>query len=194
MRRKIMVLLMLFIALILSGCTETVTDTVTVDKIKVIENPDPSLKKVKVRTDGMLSEVGYSHPHPFGMGNEVLVDLKYYEQHDISRGDIVVFKTKNKKEQDTDIARVVGLPGETVRIKKGQVYINDNKLDVFYGNDSTSDNSDSWNAVALKENEYFILADVRWRGFNDSQTAGAFLKQDVLGKVVGYEKPGINQK
>jgi hypothetical protein len=39
------------------------------------KNPDPSLKKVKVRTDGMLSEVGYSHPHPFGLNNEVLVDL-----------------------------------------------------------------------------------------------------------------------
>ncbi|WP_169091661.1 signal peptidase I [Paenibacillus sp. PL91] len=194
MRRKITVLLILSIALILSGCTETVTDTVTEDKIKVIENPDPSLNKVKVRTDGMISEVGYSHPHPFGMGSEVLVDLKYYEQHDIFRGDIVVFKTKNKKDQDTDIARVVGLPGETVRIKKGQVYINDNKLDAFYGDDSTFDNNDSWNAVALKENEYFILADVRSRGINDSQTAGAFLKQDVLGKVVGYEKPGIIQE
>ncbi|MDQ0111978.1 signal peptidase I [Paenibacillus harenae] len=194
MRRKITVLLMLFIALILSGCTENITDIVTKEKIKVIENPDSSLKKVKVRTDGMLSEVGYSHPHPFGMGNEVLVDLKYYEQHNISRGDIVVFKTKNKKDQDTDIARVVGLPGETVRIKKGQVYINDNKLDAFYGNDTPSNNSDSWNAVTLKENEYYILADVRWRGFNDSQTAGAFLKHEVLGKVVGYENPGIFQK
>jgi signal peptidase I len=180
--------LMLFIALILNGCTETVTDTDTEKKIKVIENPDPSLKKVKVRTDGMLSEVGYSYPHPFGLNNEVLVDMNYYEQYVISRGDIVVFKTKNKKDQDTDIARVVGLPGETVSIKKGQVYIDDNKLDAFYGDDSTFDNNDSWNAVALKENEYFILADVRSRGFNDSQTAGAFLKRDVLGKVMGYEK------
>jgi signal peptidase I len=39
----------------------------------------------------------------------------------------------------------------------------------------------------LKENEYFILADVRWRGFNDSQTEGAFAKESILGKVVGFE-------
>lgn len=75
-----------------------------------------------------------------------------------------------------------------MEIKKGQVYIDDNKLDAFYGDDSSFDNNDSWNAVALKENGYFILADVRWRGINDNQTVGAFLKTDILGKVVGYEK------
>ncbi|GGD57593.1 signal peptidase I [Paenibacillus nasutitermitis] len=189
MTRKLTVLgLFLFIALILNGCTENVTDTATEVKIKVIEKPDPSLRKVKVRTDGMLSEVGYSQPHPFGVDNEVLLDLKYYEQYDISRGDIVVFKTKNKKDQDTDIARVVGLPGEAVSIKKGQVYINDNKLKAFYGDDSSFDNNDSWKVVHLKDNEYYILADVRWKGVNDSQTAGPFLKKDILGKVVGYEQ------
>jgi signal peptidase I len=189
MKRKIISLaFIVIIAMILNGCTESVTDKVTERKIKVIEKPDPSLMKVKVWTDGMLSEVGYGPLHPFGLNNEVLVDMKYYEQHDISRGDIIVFKTKNKKDQDTDIGRVVGLPGETVSIKKGQVYINDKKLDTFYGDDSTSENNDSWNALRLKKNEYFILADVGSRGFNDSQTAGAFLKQDVLGKVVGYEK------
>ncbi|MBO9597396.1 MAG: signal peptidase I, partial [Cohnella sp.] len=106
----------------------------------------------------------------------------------ISRGDIVVFMTKNNKDQDTDIARVVGLPGETVRVEKGQVYIDNNRLDTFYGADSTLDNGDSWHAVALKDNEYYILADVRWRGFNDSQSAGPFPKKDILGKVVGYEE------
>jgi signal peptidase I len=50
-------------------------ETVTDKKIEVIEKLDPELKKVKVRTDGMLSEVGYGHSHPFGIDNEVLVDL-----------------------------------------------------------------------------------------------------------------------
>jgi signal peptidase I len=189
LRRNITVLsFILLIALILNGCTETVTDTVTEVKIKVIEKTDPALTKIKVRTDGMASETDYGPAHPLIMNGEVLSDMKYYERNNVSRGDIVVFKTKKNKIQDTDIARVVGLPGETVSIKKGQVYINDKKLDAFYGDDSTFDNNDSRNAVTLKENEYFILADVRWRGFNDSQTAGAFLKDDILGKVVGYVK------
>ncbi|MFD0671173.1 signal peptidase I [Cohnella sp. GCM10027633] len=136
----------------------------------------------------MLAELGYDHPHPFRLGSEVLVDMNEYASNYVSRGDIVVFQTKNNKDQETDIARVVGLPGETIRIEKGQVYIDDKKLDVFYGGDSTINNNDSWKAVDLKENEYYILADVRWRGFNDSQTGGPFAKDDILGKVVGYER------
>ncbi|UVI29268.1 signal peptidase I [Paenibacillus spongiae] len=116
----------LILVLILNACTETISDTVTEEKIKPIENPDSSLSKMKVNTDGMLSN-GYSHPHPFGMGNEVLVDIIYYDKHSISRGDIVVFKTKDQKDQETDIARIVGLPGETVSIDKGQVYIDNKK-------------------------------------------------------------------
>jgi signal peptidase I len=186
-------MIVLFLALttamtILNGCTDSITDTATEKKIKVVQNPDPSLTKVKVETDGMVAELGYGYPHPFGLHNEVLADMSYYEKHKISRGDIVVFKTKNNKNQDTDIARVIGLPGETVNNKKGQVYINEHKLDTFYGDDSTFDNNDSMNKpLALKDNEFFILADVRWRGFNDSQSAGAFVKEDILGKVVGYE-------
>ncbi|QJD87530.1 signal peptidase I [Cohnella herbarum] len=187
-RTIIFVALTVFIAMLLSACNETVTDTMTEEKIKVIDKPDPTLKKVQVRTDGMLSAIDYGFPHPFFVNSEVLADLNHYERYDISRGDIVLFKTKNNKDQDTDIARIVGLPGETVSITKGQVYINDQKLDAFYGDDSTIKNNDSWGAVTLEENEYYILADVRWRGFNDSQMAGAFLKQDVLGKIVGYEK------
>ncbi|WP_123040839.1 signal peptidase I [Cohnella candidum] len=187
-RKRVVVGFLLLVIWILSGCTETITDKVTEKKIKVIEKVDPSLTEVEVETDGMLASFVYDGPDPFGIGNKVLADMNYYKQNDIARGDIVVFSTKNKKNQDTDMARVVGLPGETVRIDKGQVYIDDKMLDTFYGNDSTSENNDSWDPVTLKDGEYYILADVRWRGFNDSQTAGPFRKEDILGKILGYKK------
>ncbi|MGF7048254.1 hypothetical protein J2T13_002761 [Paenibacillus sp. DS2015] len=44
----------------------------------------------------------------------------------------------------------------------------------------------------MNEDEYYILADVRWRGFNDSQTAGPFQSEDIIGKVVGYEKNEVS--
>ncbi|WP_211246706.1 signal peptidase I [Cohnella pontilimi] len=187
-RKLTVVGFLVIVAFILSGCTETISDTVTEKKIEVIEKVDPSLIEVEVKTDGMVAPIGYDGPHPFALKSKVMADMKYYQQNEITRGDIVVFKTKNYSNQDTDIARVVGLPEETVRIEKGQVYINDKKLDAFYGNDSTLEYGDSWEPVTLKDGEYYILADVRWRGFNDSQTAGPFLKEDILGKVVGYEK------
>jgi signal peptidase I len=191
LKTRTLLLLILTFAITLTGCfSSTITDTVTDKKIKIIENPDASLTKVRVQTDGMLSEVGYnSGHHPFGLGDEVLVDAKYYAKNKISRGDIVLFKTNNNSQQNTDVARVVGLPGEMVDIKIGQVYINGKKLDTFYGDDSSFNNNDSMKQpLKLKENAYFILADVRWRGFNDSQTGNAFSKEEILGKVVGYEK------
>jgi len=186
---KMIVMFVVFTSLIMviSGCSNTVTDFATEKRIDIIRNPDSSLTKVKVETDGMLAELGYTHPHPFGINNEVLADMNYYEENKVSRGDIAVFQIKNDKKA-TDIARIVGLPGETVQVKKGQVYINGNKLDTFYGNDSSSDKNDSMDKpLKLKENEYFILADVRWRGFHDSQSAGAFAGEEIIGKVVGFE-------
>lgn len=129
--------------MLLSGCTASITDTVTEKRLKVIRRSDDSLLKVKVATDGMLSEVGYSRPHPFTIGSEVLVDTSYYDDNAISRGDIVVFKTKQNEKQETDIARIVGLPGEFVQILKNQVYINGSKLVAFYGDDPTSNSESS---------------------------------------------------
>lgn len=188
-RTIIFIALILTSIMILSACTDKMTDTVTEEKIEVIEKPSQSLTKVVVETDGMLVD-GYDSPHPFGMTREVWVDSKYYEKNEISRGDIVVFKTKNNTYQQTDIARIVGIPRESVTIKKGQVYINGIELDTFYGNDNSSKNNDSMDQpVTLGENEYFILADIRWRGINDSQSVKAgFLKYEILGKVVGYDK------
>ncbi|MDQ8734374.1 hypothetical protein [Paenibacillus sp. LHD-38] len=56
--------------------------------------------------------------------------------------------------------------------------------------DSTSAKNDSMaKPLQLSEEEYFILADVRWRGFYDSQSeSAAFVKDEIVGKVVGYEK------
>lgn len=181
-------MIVLALVWILNGCSDSITDKATEKKIEKIKNPDQSLIKVVVNTDGMLADLKYGPIHPFGLGQEVFVDMKYYDNNKISRGDIVLFKTKINSNIETDIARIVGLPDEIVNVNKGQVYINKNKLDTFYGDDSTFNNNDSMKSpMTLKENEYFILADVRWRGLNDSQTENAaFSKEEILGKIVGY--------
>ncbi|GMK38791.1 hypothetical protein PCCS19_18450 [Paenibacillus sp. CCS19] len=179
----------MILTLFLNGCSETIKDTATEMTIKSIPSPDPALTKVKVQTDGMLADLGYDNGrHPFSLGQEVLVDINYYKTNNISRGDIVWFRIKQQTEyQDTDIARVVGLPGETVNIKKGQVYINGKRLDAFYGKDTSFDKNDSLKEPStLQDNEYFILADIRWRGFNDSQQYGPYDREEILGKVIGY--------
>jgi signal peptidase I len=153
--------------------------------------PDPSFIKEEVLTDGMLGAAEEKYAIPLGYHDEVWVDPAYYQTNPASRGDIVFFKTKANTEQNTDIARVIGLPGEKVTITKGQIYINGNRLDTFYGkefngekyimDDKTSTTLKE--PTLLKENEYFIIGDVWWRSFN----AGAISKADIKGKIVGFD-------
>jgi hypothetical protein len=56
----------------------------------------------------------------------VVIDLHYYDDKPPSRGDIVYF-------QDQFVSRIVALPGEKIKIVKGQIYIDGAKLDTFYG-------------------------------------------------------------
>jgi signal peptidase I len=66
------------------------------------------------------------------VNDKVLVDKLSYDLHSVHRGDVVVFK-KPADEYDpgvTDlIKRVIGLPGETISLESGQIYINGKLLD-----------------------------------------------------------------
>ena len=74
------------------------------------------------------------------------------------RFDVVTF-SRSEKSQDILLRRVIGLPGETVRIYRGTVYINDKELDVSaYCSEITSDGL-AESGFTLGENEYFVLGD-----------------------------------
>src|SRR5690606_6537551 len=85
----------------------------------------------------------------------LVVEMGYPE---VNRGDVVYYKTpetavnKNPNLPEYYIARVVGLPGETVEIREGQVYVDDKKLDAFYG--VATDRG-------LTKEEYFEMAEQR---------------------------------
>jgi signal peptidase I len=184
-------LLLIMILMLLIGCSHPITDSTTEMEIKGIDTPKASFIKEEVYTDGMLGAAEGKYAIPFGYKDEVWVDPAYYITNPPSRGDIVLFKTKANKDQNSDIARVIGLPGEKITITKGQIYINGNRLDTFYGkefngekyikDDKTSTTLKA--ATQLKENEYFVIGDVWWRSFN----TGAISKADVQGKVVGFD-------
>ena len=81
--------------------------------------------------------------------------LLLYKLSNIDRLDIIVLD--EEKDNEKIIKRVIGLPGETVAIKKGKIYINDKVIDDEYAYGETSD----YNKVTLKDDEYFILGDNR---------------------------------
>ena len=76
------------------------------------------------------------------------------------------------------------MPGETVQIKNGRVYINDHELNENYGNAIMNDGGVADNAIILGEDEYFVLGDNR-NNSQDSRFAsvGNVHRSDIIGRA-----------
>lgn len=103
--------------------------------------------------------------------------LLLYKLGSINRLDIIVLD--EEKDNEKIIKRVIGLPGETVAIKKGKIYINDKVIDDEYAYGETSD----YDKVTLEDDEYFILGDNRLIS-KDSRYFGSIKKSEIKGKIV----------
>ena len=103
--------------------------------------------------------------------------LLLYKLGSINRLDIIVLD--EEKDNEKIIKRVIGLPGETVAIKKGKIYVNDKVIDDEYAYGETSD----YDKVTLEDDEYFILGDNRLIS-KDSRYFGSIKKSEIKGKIV----------
>lgn len=103
--------------------------------------------------------------------------LLLYKLSSINRFDIIVLD--EEKDNEKIIKRVIGMPGETVAIKKDKIYINDKVIDDEYAYGQTSD----YNKVTLRDNEYFILGDNRLIS-KDSRYFGPIKENEIKGKIV----------
>ncbi|MCR4605578.1 MAG: signal peptidase I, partial [Eubacterium sp.] len=65
-------------------------------------------------------------------GDELIVEQVSYYLHDPERFDVIVFPTST---HDSYIKRIIGLPGETIQIMDGKIYVNGNLLPESYGKD-----------------------------------------------------------
>lgn len=82
----------------------------------------------------------------------------------LDRGDIISFKAgKNGDKNIYFIKRIIGIPGDTIEIKNGQVFVNNSLQDEEYIADGilTETVENSKLKVTLKDNEYFVLGDNR---------------------------------
>jgi signal peptidase I len=137
-----------------------------------------------------------------------------------SRGDIVLFKNPrinalNVILPERSISRIVGLPGEKIKIEQGQIFIDGKKLNFLYGRahrlgqdveglkmllerDSLEEQlrkniegnieqfqSSTMEEITIPSGHYFIVGD-DWLRSNDSRVFGPIASEDIIGKVIGY--------
>lgn len=113
-------------------------------------------------------------------GERILVNKFLYRLTDIERGDVVVFWYPDDPELSF-IKRVVGLPGETVEVRDGDVYVDGARLDESYVIPNNADHR-SFAAQEIRPGHYFVLGDNR-RGSNDSRSWGLVPERYIYGKA-----------
>jgi signal peptidase I len=106
----------------------------------------------------------------------VIVDKVSYLFHPPQRGDIVVIDRPD--EQEDLIKRVIGLPGETIEISAGVVYIDGRPLNEPYARLSTGDSP----SRRLGADEYFIMGDNRANS-KDSRLFGPIPRDSIVGRA-----------
>lgn len=123
----------------------------------------------RVKGDSMLPN--------FRDGELLLTDKISYRLYKPERGDVVVFRAPTPRKVDF-IKRIIGVPGETIRIENGTVFIDDQELAEPYETAKTGGRT----TVTLDRDQYFVLGDNRGSS-SDSRSFGPIERKKIKGRV-----------
>jgi len=136
----------------------------------------------RVRVDGLSMNPTLQH------GEYVLVSRISYKTGELQRGDIIVFGLPTDPDQHL-IKRIVGLPGETIKVEDGKVLVNGNLLNEPYIA-SAPVYSGEW---TVGEDELFVLGDNR-NDSKDSHQWGLLPIENIIGKALVVYWPPADWK
>lgn len=126
---------------------------------------------------------GHSMETTLSDGDNLIVDKISYRFRNPERFEIIVFPFQYE-EHTYYIKRIIGLPGETVQVIDGYVYINGEVLDENYGLEVMDDPGIAAEPITLGEDEYFVLGDNRNHS-SDSRdpSVGVLHRDDIMGRA-----------
>ena len=133
---------------------------------------------------GQRTEVeGASMENTLHNGDNLIVDKISYRFREPERFEIIVFPYQYG-EDTYYIKRIIGLPGETVQVMDGYVYINGEKLDESYGLEVMNESGMAAEPIELGEDEYFVLGDNRNHSSDSrAQDVGLIHRDDIVGRA-----------
>ena len=134
---------------------------------------------------GQRTQVQGSSMEPkLSSDDNLIVDKISYRFHDPERFDIVVFPFRYE-ENTFYIKRVIGLPGETIRIDEmGNILIDGNILEESYGKEVIQNPGRAYEEFVLADDEYFLMGDNR-NNSTDSRdpSVGNVRRDEIVGRA-----------
>lgn len=127
-----------------------------------------------VRVDGKSMLTTLNH------GEIMFTTKPEYLLGDPQRGDVIICHYPDRSENF--VKRIIGLPGETVRVEGTQVYINGELLEEPYLDPAQNTRGHSCSEIMLADNEYFVCGDNRDNS-NDSRYVGPITRGMIRGHV-----------
>ena len=121
---------------------------------------------------------------------KIIINKLAYIRKAPERFDVIVFKQSSNEHSYYNIKRVIGIPGDTIEIVEGFVFINGEKLNEVIDVETMRVAGIAQEPVELQENEFFVLGDNR-NSSEDSRFAnvGIVVKKDIIGKAWIRLKP-----
>lgn len=116
-------------------------------------------------------------------GQEIFLNRLIYKVSSPKAGDVVVFQPNGNEKAHYYVKRVAAVPGDTLYIKNGTLYVNDEVQDTYF-NDKIAESGLAENKITLGDDEYFVIGD-NCNNSEDSRSAniGNIEKKYIIGKA-----------